>query len=174
MLVADGLSGTTSQWNQSNAYSSYSPSDSQIDELNDFCKGGKYGTSSVKGLIFDDVVISTTGIYGVAGSIPENLEAEQVAEHTLTFDLSKIKAALLPDKNKLRIVAAILDGNGNVLNCAKNEVNDFKSDPGAVKEIDNSNAPVEYYNLNGVKVANPSNGVFIRKQGTITSKVILK
>ena len=35
------------------------------------------------------------------------------------------------------------------------------------------NVPVEYYNLQGVKVENPSNGIFIRKQGTKTTKVVL-
>lgn len=35
------------------------------------------------------------------------------------------------------------------------------------------NAPVEYYTLQGVRVENPSNGVFIKKQGTKTEKVIL-
>lgn len=178
ILIADGLSGTSSNWNQSNYYSSYAPSASYIDELNDFCKGGKYGSSTVKGLVFDDVVISTTGIRGVDGSLPESLAAEETVEHTLTFDLSAVKEALIADKNKLRIIAAVLDGNGKVLNCAKNDVNDYEGagpvDPGAVETIDNSNAPVEYFNLNGVKVANPKGGVFIRKQGTSTSKVILK
>lgn len=35
------------------------------------------------------------------------------------------------------------------------------------------NAPVEYYNLQGVKVENPSNGIFIKKQGSKTAKVVL-
>ena len=38
----------------------------------------------------------------------------------------------------------------------------------------NENAPVEYYNLQGVKVADPSNGIFIRKQGSKTSKIAIK
>ena len=43
-----------------------------------------------------------------------------------------------------------------------------------VEEIDaDSNAPVEYYNLQGVRVMNPSNGIFIKKQGHKTIKVIL-
>ena len=36
-----------------------------------------------------------------------------------------------------------------------------------------ANVPVEYYNLQGVKVANPENGIFIKKQGGRTSKVVL-
>lgn len=39
--------------------------------------------------------------------------------------------------------------------------------------IDNTNAPVEYFNLQGVRVANPENGVFVRRQGTEVSKVVL-
>ena len=39
-------------------------------------------------------------------------------------------------------------------------------------EVD-ANAPVEYYNLQGVKVANPEKGIFIKKQGTRTTKVVL-
>ena len=36
-----------------------------------------------------------------------------------------------------------------------------------------ANAPVEYYNLQCVKVANPENGLFIKKQGNKAVKVIL-
>lgn len=35
------------------------------------------------------------------------------------------------------------------------------------------NAPTVYYNLQGVKVANPTNGIFIKKQGNTTLKVVL-
>ena len=44
----------------------------------------------------------------------------------------------------------------------------------SIKEtLVDENAPVEYYNLQGVKVENPSNGIFIRKQGAKTTKVVL-
>lgn len=33
------------------------------------------------------------------------------------------------------------------------------------------NAPVEYFNLQGVRVTNPSNGVYIKRQGTTVTKV---
>lgn len=35
-------------------------------------------------------------------------------------------------------------------------------------------APVEYYNLNGVRVSEPADGIFIRRQGSKVSKVVLK
>lgn len=46
-------------------------------------------------------------------------------------------------------------------------------DAGVNSIEDDLNAPVEYYNLQGVKVANPENGIFIRKQGKKATKVVL-
>ncbi|MDE5629638.1 MAG: hypothetical protein K2I69_08775 [Muribaculaceae bacterium] len=40
-------------------------------------------------------------------------------------------------------------------------------------EVADSNAPVEFFNLQGIRVANPENGVFIRRQGANVSKVVL-
>ena len=37
-----------------------------------------------------------------------------------------------------------------------------------------ANAPVEYFNLQGVRVANPENGLYIRRQGNSVSKVLVK
>ncbi len=39
--------------------------------------------------------------------------------------------------------------------------------------VADENAPVEYFNLQGIRVANPENGVFIRRQGSSVSKVVL-
>jgi hypothetical protein len=36
------------------------------------------------------------------------------------------------------------------------------------------NAPVEYFNLQGVRVANPSNGIYIQRQGSKAKKVLVK
>ncbi len=47
------------------------------------------------------------------------------------------------------------------------------SDSGVEAEVD-ENAPVVYYNLQGVRVANPSNGAYIKVQGKNTTKVIVK
>ena len=35
------------------------------------------------------------------------------------------------------------------------------------------NAPVEYFNLQGVRVENPANGLYIMRQGSKVAKVIL-
>ena len=41
-------------------------------------------------------------------------------------------------------------------------------------EIENVDAPVKYYNLQGVEVANPSNGIFIKVQGNKATKEYIK
>ena len=43
----------------------------------------------------------------------------------------------------------------------------------AIEAVD-ANAPVEYFNLQGVRVANPENGLFIRRQGSKVAKVLVK
>ena len=42
-----------------------------------------------------------------------------------------------------------------------------------VEGVEAENAEVEYYNLQGVKVENPEKGIFIKKQGNKTTKVVL-
>lgn len=48
-----------------------------------------------------------------------------------------------------------------------------KSIASALFEINaDENAPVEYFNLQGIRVANPDNGVFIRRHGNTVTKVV--
>ena len=47
------------------------------------------------------------------------------------------------------------------------------SDPTAIESVEAENGAVEYYNLQGVKVANPEKGIFIKKQGGKATKVVL-
>ena len=50
---------------------------------------------------------------------------------------------------------------------------DMRSDAISAVEAEND-APVEYFNLQGVRVENPVNGLFIRRQGTKVSKVVIR
>jgi hypothetical protein len=40
--------------------------------------------------------------------------------------------------------------------------------------VDDSDATVEYYNLQGIKVANPGPGIYIRRQGRNVSKILIQ
>jgi hypothetical protein len=48
------------------------------------------------------------------------------------------------------------------------------SNAGVNEVVVDENAPVVFYNLQGVRVANPENGVFVRVQGNKVSKVLVK
>jgi len=41
-------------------------------------------------------------------------------------------------------------------------------------DVDNANAPVEYFNLQGIRVENPANGLYIRRQGNKVEKIYVK
>jgi hypothetical protein len=43
-----------------------------------------------------------------------------------------------------------------------------------VEVSNDENAPVEYFNLQGVRVSNPANGLYIRRQGSKSSKILIK
>lgn len=54
----------------------------------------------------------------------------------------------------------------------------YEDAPGVTTGIEgivvDENAPVEYFNLQGVRVANPENGLYIRRQGNKATKVLVK
>ena len=50
----------------------------------------------------------------------------------------------------------------------------YTSSSSIVESVAIENAPVEYFNLQGVRVANPENGLYIRRQGNTVSKVLVK
>ena len=77
-----------------------------------------------------------------------------------------LKGAIKPQIN----IKATLDGN---------ELYNKKHAPTTTTGVndivaDDANAPVEYYNLQGVRVANPESGLYIRVQGKKASKVLVK
>ncbi len=51
-------------------------------------------------------------------------------------------------------------------------------DTGGVEDVTtsntNSDAPVEYFNLHGVKITNPGTGIYIRRQGAEVEKVAIR
>lgn len=49
-----------------------------------------------------------------------------------------------------------------------------EDDSTGINSISTDNAAVKYFNLNGQQVENPSNGIFIRKQGNKVSKVVVR
>lgn len=53
-------------------------------------------------------------------------------------------------------------------------LNDQWTGTGVEDIIIDTNAPIEYYNLQGIKIENPTNGIFIKKQGGKATKSYIK
>lgn len=77
---------------------------------------------------------------------------------------------LCPDEDNKRLYAYALAHHSETL--VGYLLSDPETDGVADIELD-ENAPVEYFNLQGIRVANPENGIFIRRQGSNVAKVVL-
>lgn len=69
--------------------------------------------------------------------------------------------------NEYRMMLYFKDGKFTfIFDLASSGVSDFS--------VGDENAPAEYFNLQGVRVDNPSNGLYIRRQGNVSTKVLVK
>lgn len=116
---------------------------------------------------FNDVARYYNCYPGIKNSVPADFEADKVNEYTVELPLASVTG------NAYRVVALLTNGiTGEIVNAA--ECSLLKDNGTGVAAIEDSNAPVEYFNLNGQKVSNPSDGIFIRRQGASTSKVVIR
>ncbi len=167
LLINNGL--TDPSWSQSNYYAgSEDYAGTHLEVLTTW-------PSSVRDLIFNDVVVDVNGMKGVANSIPENIEFN--VENTTEFSYDIASNKVIQDKTKLIVAAFIINPNGTILNAAKSAV----SDNVGVGSIENDATEVsaEYFNLSGMRVAAPAAGMYIKvakmSDGTTrTSKVVVR
>ena len=169
LLINNGLSGKGAGWIQSNYYSAQA--------------GQHDGTgleilttwpSKVPGLVFNDVVVATDGMMGVEGAIPSDIAYNCPYASEFSYDISSND--IIQDKDKLYVAAFIIKPDGTILNSNKAKVDGFT----AVKSLESGAAEVsvEYFNLSGMRVAAPGQGIFIKVArmsdgSTCTSKIAL-
>lgn len=137
----------------------------------------------VKGYIAGFVNSSNTFVFGTTDAVASNLFIAPTADCT---DKSLCVPVQLPSGD-VRTALNLADNASNLgkevflygniykyynLPGVKN-VTDYKLETSGIEgvELDN-NAPVEYFNLQGVRVANPENGLYIMRQGDKVVKVI--
>lgn len=164
VLVADQLSGTTSAWKQSNYYYQYTAAQVGDSDLNMFCKGGTYGTSSISGWKFNDVAIASS-YSNYTNQVPSVgfVKAGEQAEVSYTLSLptkTTLKNAINTDE--VYVVAILTDTrNGSVQNAAKVKVSDSSDMTGIANyDVDNT-ASTANYSLSGMLLTAPQKGVNI-------------
>ncbi|MDE6549422.1 MAG: hypothetical protein K2L22_10535 [Muribaculaceae bacterium] len=117
--------------------------------------------------VFNDVARYYDCFPGIENSLPASIEAKAVNKYSIELPLKNVKG------NEYRVIALLTNAiTGEIVNACQYSMT--KDTSTSVDGISTSTAPVEYYNLNGQKVSDPSNGIFIRRQGTKTDKVIIR
>ncbi len=148
----------------------------QTNNLSKNSQYSQYGDWSTKGssvpTMYEDVARYMDGFPGLANSLPAAIKAgeEIKGEHNI-----KVPSNIQNISNINLVVYLMNNTRNEIVNACKVKSGDIKGNESAIKDVnvDNSEAPVEYFNLQGVRVQNPSNGLYIRRQGTDVKKVIL-
>lgn len=119
--------------------------------------------------IFKDVARYYNRFPGIVGSLPSEIGSNSVNEFSIDLPLSNVKG------NEYRVIAMITNGlTGEIVNAAQIDLTKDNSNM-AVDGIESADGiPAEYYNLNGMKVSEPAQGIFIRRQGSKTEKVVIR
>lgn len=112
----------------------------------------------------------------------EGIEANSVYEADgmiySVFEFTVPKPALLDDFRGATAVAFALDDETSLILNASSVLLDKDFELSGVEDVISENTgaegPAEYYTLQGIRVANPSQGIFICRQGNKSSKIILK
>lgn len=152
LLISDGLSGREAGWFQSNYFTGQQGySGTELEVLTTW-------TNKVPGLVFNDVVVDTDGLKGVAGSIPENVVYNE--SYTTLFNYNISANTVIQDKDRLTVAAFIINPDGTILNANKAKV----GNPSVVNSLgsDAVESSVEYYSVSGFRIAAPQDGVNIK------------
>ena len=177
VLIGDGITGTASGFKQSNYYTQYSSS-SLPEDLAPFGSGGQYGTSSVSGLTFNDVALSSSYVSGSnQASQLTNLSNSEPAYSEYTLNLPT-KTTLLNaiDKEQVYVAVLLVDNSGKIANAAKAKVQPYE--PTGINLLTSGQttpAAQQYYTIDGKLLNAPVKGINIVKysDGSV-NKVVIK
>lgn len=177
VVIGDGLTGTGSGWNQSNYYYQYTAEQAGADEyLAQFCKGGKYGKSSVTGWIFNDVALVSSYVNS-SNKAPKldvmNAGEQKEAEYSLTMPTKTTLKNAVKDA-ELFIVALIVDKEKHIVNAAKAAIT--VADPSGIENVNVAESEqTAHYTLDGRRVQSMQKGLnIVRMANGKTIKVIQK
>ena len=123
-------------------------------------------------LIYNDVARQLDRYSGITGSVPAEITAGE--SYSYTHDVKLNNAVGDPDNINL-VVYLINRVSGAIENaCTIKNVGNQGASGIETVTADSSDATAEYFNLQGVKVSNPSNGIYILRQGKNVTKVYVK
>ena len=174
VVIGDGLTGTSSAWNQSNYYYQYSANQMPAD-LAIFANGGKYGKSSVTGWIFNDVALCSSYVSSVNKAPALGVLAsgeKKEAEYTLTLPTkTTLKNAL--KKDQLYIIALVVDEDKTIVNAAKKKIE--VAEPSGIETIETDSEVEGFYTVDGKRLSAPVKGMNVVKMTNgFTKKIVIR
>lgn len=170
VLVADGLSGTSSDWTQVNYYSYFAGYYDDDPYLKEITEWPFYASD----LTYNHVGIAATGIgTGITGSLKNRVEEGEVQTHSSQFNIKNL--SLAKQASKLHVIALLYDKTDKViLNADQKEVQIAS----AVQALGNPEAgryEVARYTADGKRVARPVKGLnIVRMSDGSVRKVMVK
>ena len=174
VLVADGLSGNTSSWAQSNYYcSQYSAStgltksslESDLRFLWD--KGTSFYPT------FNDVAVASSYLEGVNQAMPlEDLQSDEPTTNSFMLTIPR-KLVNAVKKGKAYVVALVIDDDGTIANAAKCEVQ--KPGDGIESIADGSStSAAEVFSVDGRRLRSTQKGINIVRMSDGSVRKILQ
>ena len=166
LLVEDGLTGTGSNWSQTNYYSGQTVGG----DMTWWCQAA----STVTGITYNHVVVAGwEALNGVNGSVNPTIVADEEQEYSYSASISG--KSLIQDKTKLKAVVLLIDrATGMIVNAAQSAIADFGTAVSTVQGAEKS-AQRDVYDLSGRKLSISQKGInIIRMNDGTVKKVLMK
>ena len=180
-----------SWWAQSNYYSFQSGQTSIEGDLGGWtlCK------SAQDGVRYNDVARGIYDLYGIQGSLPTQMDMNTEYTYEYTIDIPDTEVTNANGKimrpaikrEYCELICFVVDvETGEVMNCDKYPMSDVAEERYTVADLVeekglavdgitlDAEGEVVYYDMQGRRVVNPENGIYIRKQGSVATKVVVK
>lgn len=133
--------------------------------LSDWCKGNSDAPAA---RVADDRAA------GLTAEVAANGHAYTGESSVLLKSTYGDNALVAVTPNRYYDITLKMNNDGTVNGLASEDVTDRITTGIESVDVEDSNAAVEYYNMQGVRVANPENGMYICRKGNTVTKVFVK
>lgn len=133
----------------------------------------------IPGFVHNDVVVNLDYARGVDRSLPTTITLGKTYTHTRMFATDFIPSRvdeddnLLQDRSLMEVVAFVIDSKGRIVNARKVDAGQATRESAIESTLADQAGETVYYDLQGRRVANPQNGLYIKVTGDKAVKVIL-
>lgn len=180
-------------WAQSNYYSQ---NQSQGATYEGDLDGWKYCTTKQSDVRYNDVARGIYDFYGIEGSLPNVMEMGKEYEFEYTIQIPDTEVTNANGKimrpaikrDYCELICFVVDiETGDVMNCDKYPMTDVAEERYTIVDLCKekgyssvegveieTEGEVVYYDMQGRRVVNPENGIYIKKQGAKATKVVVK